>query len=331
MTTTAPGAALASAAPAGHMLGPLGPGYHQCWYPVEVSAKLGQGEVIGADLGDGRIVVYRGEDGSVHALSAYCKHMGSDLSVGDVIGNDIRCAFHHWSYGPDGRCNDIPSGDRIPRAACVARLPIEEKWGLIWVFFGREPLYPVPSFADWDDDRMVYRAFEAPFDQKLLVDPWVFTTNIFDIVHNRVVHGLRIADPDIDPLDDYTTRMEWRATYEEREQGDLRTEILVFGTNAIRAQGEHDGRLAGNLAALSPMGRAGTRAFFCVMAERSDDAEEFLDRQQATHTRFVNEDLPILNTMRMGKDHLVAADRAMVRYIRYARSYPRTTMAELEG
>src|SRR3546814_3723066 len=76
----------------------LGPGAHECWYPVALSSDLAPGQVIGRDIGDGRIVIYRGEDGAVRAMSAYCKHMGADLSVGgEVVGNNIRRSEEHTS------------------------------------------------------------------------------------------------------------------------------------------------------------------------------------------------------------------------------------------
>lgn len=260
----------------------------------------------------------------------YCKHMGSDLSVGDVIGEELRCAFHHWHYGSDGRCTKIPSGDRIPRAARLSTFPVEDRWGLIWVFWGSEPLYDVPSFEGWDDATMVYRAFEVELREPMSVDPWVFCANIYDVVHNRVVHGLQIADPSLEQVNDYTTRIHWDATYEERESGHLRSDILQYGTNAISTYGEHDGRTTLHLAGTSPLGRDGTRVFITVATTRDEGSEEHLDRQQALHTRFVNEDLPILNTIRLGDDHLVANDKGIVRYLRYARTYPKATMAELE-
>lgn len=46
----------------------LGPGAHQCWYPVALSSDVPKGKAFGRDLGDGRIVLYRGEDGVVRAM-----------------------------------------------------------------------------------------------------------------------------------------------------------------------------------------------------------------------------------------------------------------------
>lgn len=308
-----------------------GRGYHQCWYPVALSSELPAGKVLGIDLCDGRVAVYRSEAGTVHAMVPYCKHMGSDLSVGEVVGEELRCAFHHWHYGTDGRCTKIPSGDRIPAAARLTTFPVEDRWGLIWVFWGDTALYSVPSFEDWDDATMLYRPFEVELKESIAVDPWIFTSNIFDVVHNRVVHGLQIADPTIEEVDPYHRKVHWDATYEERESGKLRSDIVVCGTNSIVTSGEHDGRPTWHVAAVSHLGRRGTRTFMAVATTRGPGDEEHLDRQQALHNRFVNEDIPILNTMRLENVHLVANDRGIARYLRYAKEYPRISMKELEA
>jgi phenylpropionate dioxygenase-like ring-hydroxylating dioxygenase large terminal subunit len=305
-------------------------GYHQCWYPVATSSTLVRGEVLGTDLCDGRIVVYRTEGGDVHAMAPHCRHMGADLSIGDVVDDQVRCPFHHWHYGPDGHCTKIPSGDRIPRQARLQTFPVADKWGLIWVFWGKEALYPVPSFEAWDDATMMLHAFEADLAESIKVDPWVFASNVFDIVHNRVVHGLQIADPEVQIVDAFTARMHWDSEYVERESGSMRADLDVYGTNVIRTCGEHDGRMTWHIAGVSPLGRRGTRVFIVLATRRDTGAREHLERQAALHNRFVNEDLPILNSMRLGDFQLVGNDRAIARYFRFARNYPRATMSELE-
>lgn len=62
------------------------------------------------------IAYFRGEDGVVYAVQAYCTHMGANLGGGKVKhGNCIeywiyiyiyfRCPFHGWIYdGKTGNC-----------------------------------------------------------------------------------------------------------------------------------------------------------------------------------------------------------------------------------
>lgn len=49
----------------------------------------------------------RSMKGDVHALYAYCAHLGANLGVGGkVVNNDcVECPFHGWLYdGKTGQC-----------------------------------------------------------------------------------------------------------------------------------------------------------------------------------------------------------------------------------
>src|SRR5262249_60353485 len=90
-------------------------GFHASWYAIARADEVAPGQVVGRDFLEGRAIVYRGESGRASVMSAYCPHLGADLGVGKVIGEDVRCAFHHWQYGPDGECSQITASDKIPR------------------------------------------------------------------------------------------------------------------------------------------------------------------------------------------------------------------------
>jgi 3-ketosteroid 9alpha-monooxygenase subunit A len=87
------------------------------WFVVAESAEVGRKpcnvHYFGQDL-----VLYRGESGRVVMLDAYCPHMGTHLGMSTMSatvqsdtfleGDSIRCPFHAWRFGPDGKCNHIP-------------------------------------------------------------------------------------------------------------------------------------------------------------------------------------------------------------------------------
>lgn len=55
------------------------------------------------------LCVYRGEDGVVRCVDAYCPHLGANLAIGgSVCGNCIECPFHKWKFGEDGACVSVP-------------------------------------------------------------------------------------------------------------------------------------------------------------------------------------------------------------------------------
>jgi phenylpropionate dioxygenase-like ring-hydroxylating dioxygenase large terminal subunit len=121
-----------------------------------MSSELLPGKILGTTFLDGRIVVFRGESGRVQALSAYCPHLGADLATGSVVGEAIRCAFHHWEYSQEGTCLKTGPGDPPPPGACLFRFPTAEKYGIIWVFNGKTPHFDLPDFPYPEDD-LVFR------------------------------------------------------------------------------------------------------------------------------------------------------------------------------
>ncbi|OXM42402.1 Rieske 2Fe-2S domain-containing protein [Amycolatopsis alba] len=81
-----------------------------------------------------KLVVFAGTDGRVNVLDGYCRHMGGDLSMGTVKGDEIACPFHDWRWGGDGRCKKIPYARRVPLRARTAAWPTLVQDGLLFVW-----------------------------------------------------------------------------------------------------------------------------------------------------------------------------------------------------
>ena len=60
------------------------------------------------------LAVFRDENDEVHALDAYCPHLGANLAVGgQVKGDCLECPFHGWQFrGSDGKCTHIPYSEK---------------------------------------------------------------------------------------------------------------------------------------------------------------------------------------------------------------------------
>src|SRR5262245_41163179 len=101
--------------------------FSQSWFPLCKSQDVQPGQVIGRNFLDGRVVVLRGADGRARVLSAYCPHLGADLATGSVIGENLRCAFHHWEYDGSGRCVRTGIGDPPPPGARLFEFPVLER------------------------------------------------------------------------------------------------------------------------------------------------------------------------------------------------------------
>ena len=163
----------------------------QSWYVAAPSKAVRRGQVKSYDLLDRRIALFRDQNGTVHALDARCAHLGADLGQGQVVGNQLQCAFHHWCYDPDGSCRRVPGLDHPPRRR-VRRYPTQEKWGLIWIFNGPRPLFTLPEPPSKAGER--YRHFRPP-PQHINCHPHLVIANGLDITHFESLHGMVFSTP----------------------------------------------------------------------------------------------------------------------------------------
>jgi len=147
------------------------------------------------------MVLYRGESGRVFLVEAYCPHMGTHLAKNEssyvvmdkehVEGDNIRCPYHGWRFGPDGQCNDIPySPSPPPKKACLRNWQVLERAGCIWAWFdaeGGEPDYDVPAFENWDTPHWVNWIIDDL--GQIACHPQEVLDNMTDKAHLGPVHG----------------------------------------------------------------------------------------------------------------------------------------------
>src|SRR5687767_10812651 len=79
------------------------------WQPVYRSEDLAPGRAVPVRIMSQDFTLYRGQDGAPHALAFRCAHRGTQLSTGWVEGDNLRCFYHGWMYGPDGQCVEQPA------------------------------------------------------------------------------------------------------------------------------------------------------------------------------------------------------------------------------
>jgi apoptosis-inducing factor 3 len=89
--------------------------------------SLAEGVAVrGHVAGDAVIVVRRGED--VHAIGATCSHYGGPLAEGLVVGDTVRCPWHH-------ACFSLRTGEalRAPALNPVTSYKVERRDGSVFV------------------------------------------------------------------------------------------------------------------------------------------------------------------------------------------------------
>ena len=120
------------------------------WYPAEKSSRLGRGKVIGIKFWGRSIAVYRDHNGQVHALEDRCAHRQIKLSLGEVKGCNLVCMYHGWEYDASGKVAAIPHelfNKSFPQLR-VTSFPVQERYGLIWIFPGNPELKDVHRLPD---------------------------------------------------------------------------------------------------------------------------------------------------------------------------------------
>jgi len=108
------------------------------WYAVEEVRRIKPGTVIEVIFWKRSIALYRATDGSFHALENRCAHRQIKLSLGEVQGCRLVCAYHGWQYDEHGRRADIPqvrTGGSLPKPS-IRSYPVKVRYGLVWLFPG---------------------------------------------------------------------------------------------------------------------------------------------------------------------------------------------------
>jgi len=157
------------------------------WYWLLPSRELAKKTVKAVSIAGQEIAVFRGADGSVAALDAYCPHMGAHFCEGKVEGNQLRCFFHNWRFDKTGTCTDIPcmKGGLQKKIATTA-WHVQERNGLIWIWLGNgEPYEPIPEPPELQGFDYQY-LLGSHFTNKC--HPNVTMVNAIDEQHFRSVH-----------------------------------------------------------------------------------------------------------------------------------------------
>ncbi len=296
--------------------------FTQSWFPICLASAINVGDVQGFDFLDGRVVVWRGDDGQAHVTSAFCPHMGASLEAGDVVENQLRCAFHHWEYSGDGRCTRTAIGDAPPASACLFVFPSMETYGVIWAFNGERPLYDIPRFSQ-PTETLLIKTIELP--DLMPVDPWVQCCNTPDIQHIKTLHRISFDEQE-SPIrwGEFSMEYEFQGFFDSGSRA--RWQVGVHGTSLYYQSAELEGRWFGFMVPMGLVRPGQTRNFMVLAVERSADPEsdrDFLEHCLLTEIGIVGEDTHVMTTMNFRPGTLTQSDRVLGHYFKYLRDYPR--------
>lgn len=200
--------------------------YPNGWFVVEFSHNLHKGDVRSAKFMDKELVLYRTESGKPRVSDAYCPHMGAHFAHGGkVLGEEIQCPFHGFRFDCEGTCTATGYGTKPPPTAKLKQWPVDERNGLISVFFdadGNDPDWFVPTLNRDGWTQFLTKEYD------LNSHPQETTENIVDMGHFSWVHGYsNLTDESETETDGETIRVHYGFTREGKEIG-RRGDIRVF-------------------------------------------------------------------------------------------------------
>ncbi|QSJ16698.1 aromatic ring-hydroxylating dioxygenase subunit alpha [Nostoc sp. UHCC 0702] len=122
------------------------------WYVVTRSSEV-TNKPVSVVLWKQAIALYRDSQGQIHALEDRCPHRQVKLSHGQVVGNDLECAYHGWRFNSLGECAAVPylaANQKLPNCT-IRRYPVKEQDGFIWLFPGDvEPSVEPLGLPEWE-------------------------------------------------------------------------------------------------------------------------------------------------------------------------------------
>ncbi|MDE2292442.1 MAG: aromatic ring-hydroxylating dioxygenase subunit alpha [Elusimicrobia bacterium] len=211
------------------------------WAPVARSRQLKPGRLLSVSFAGQPIALARSEAGTVFALEDRCAHRQVPLSEGLVSGETVKCGYHGWAYGADGRCVDVPYlGKGEAAANAVRRYPCREAYGFIFVFPG-DPAKAEGRFPDvpsWSDPEYKTRVL----DRMVRCHYSFMHENLLDMnhqfLHRSLMGGIRPTLLGLDKGPDWT-----EAVYTfERVSGSqpFGERFMIGGSAGARKRREHD-------------------------------------------------------------------------------------------
>jgi phenylpropionate dioxygenase-like ring-hydroxylating dioxygenase large terminal subunit len=114
-------------------------GFRNYWYPVTWSRRIGSKPYPFQLLGEP--IMFRREQGKVHAFYDQCPHRGIPLSVGrQEFAGTWSCRYHGWTFDLESGILKAALTDGPDSPICgkvrVRTYPVEERAGLVWVWMG---------------------------------------------------------------------------------------------------------------------------------------------------------------------------------------------------
>ncbi len=308
--------------------------YPASWYLFCSSRQLKDKPISKRILGR-ELVAFRTASGRLVMMDARCSHLGADLGGGRVVGEAIQCPFHHWVYGPDGRCTHIPKSSRIPSFARQVCYPVEERHAFVFFFNGPEPLFPLPFFFD---EEVEYFSVGRPFPIIADCTWYMLAAHGYDTQHFYSVHGRKLLAPlKVDSPSPFARRSRYTAAVVGNTLFDrllrpfagriVDISITTWGGSFILITGTFGRVCSYFLIATQPIDEGKTLCEVIVFAKRSRNplirtfwAPVTLWLRRVFTRGYIVHEIQLLGNPQYRPNRLIDSDQVMIDYFHWAAS-----------
>jgi len=165
--------------------------YARGWHCLGLADAFRDGKPHAIRAFEGKLVVWQDSKGELNVLDGYCRHMGGDLTQGEVKGDEVACPFHDWRWGGDGKCKAIPYARRVPLRAKTQRYETAIVNDQLFIWFDPEGSeadrsilpYQLPGLAEGEYADWSWNVTEIEGSNcRELID------NVSDMAHFYYVH-----------------------------------------------------------------------------------------------------------------------------------------------
>jgi choline monooxygenase len=290
--------------------------FARTWQLVGNAAQVREaGQFFTAVVADEPLLIVRGNDGVLRAMSNVCRHRAGPIARGEGTRPVLQCGYHGWTYSLDGRLAATPEFDGVQdfdRASC--RLPQfrVEIWNEL-VFANLDPdaesltdflgelLRDMPPH-DYSGFRLAHRkTWELDCNWKVYVDNYLEGYHI-PIVHPGLFRELDYPNYRTDVKRNYSIQV--APTRSNRDStGRIRTsggadQVRYFWIFPNLMLNVYPDNFSTNL--VVPLGPGRTATLFDWYFPHTDQSKQVIDDTVAFSDEIQLEDIDICETVQRG-------------------------------
>lgn len=133
---------------------PMGKLMRLYWVPFLLSKDVpADGQPYRVRLLGEDLVAFRDSGGRVGLVDHACPHRGAPLVFARNERDGLRCVYHGWKFGTDGRCREMPAEpENTPmlERVKVKAYRVTERNGVLWAYLGSDQQPPELPSLEWN-------------------------------------------------------------------------------------------------------------------------------------------------------------------------------------